>query len=736
MYNLKEHFISLKVWKRFFSIVAVCILSWDIPVFSQSPTDIKPMLDSYNVAWDVPGPTSSQSMPIGNGDIGLNVWVEPNGDLCFLISKTDSWGAPSPTEKNNWIKDSGVLMKLGKVRISVTPNPLAQGKPFIQTLKLRTGEILVKEGDLQFKVWVDANHPVIRVETQSTTMANVKVTLNNWRWGNGDVLAKDQATGITWYHQNPKNTHAAIQNMVFGATIKGKNLIAPNDTTLQSRSSVKTQLISIYPLTTNNKTTDEWLAQMNKQAQQNDALNLELTRTAHQQWWNKFWHRSWIFINGDEAVKKVNQGYILQRFVTACAGRGAYPIKFNGSIFVVDNPQYKVNSRQPTGVAIDADYREWGGQYWFQNTRHMYWPRLMAGDFDEMLPLFNMYSKILPVDKAQVKEFYKHDGGYIGETASFWGGIPYAGPDAKESWVTHYYTPILELSMMMLDYYDYTGDKKFAKETLLPMASAGILFFDKHFSRDAQGKLLLDPDNSIEEYWKVQNPTPDIAGLHVIINRLLALPNDLTDAASRANWKRFYSELPELPTGTDKNGGKVVLPYTGPQTARTRNSENPELYTIFPFRIYGLGKPEVETAINTFNARKYKNRGCWVQDAVQAAMLGLTDIAKDDVAYILTNKSPILKFPAFWATGNDYAPDQDNGGNGENGLQNMLMQTEGKKILLLPAWPKEWEGDFKLNAPFRTTVQGTVSHGKIINLIVTPKERAADVINMAAIGEK
>ena len=49
-------------------------------------------LDGYNLTWDVPGPTSLQSMPIGNGDIGLNVWVETNGDLLFYIGKTDAWG--------------------------------------------------------------------------------------------------------------------------------------------------------------------------------------------------------------------------------------------------------------------------------------------------------------------------------------------------------------------------------------------------------------------------------------------------------------------------------------------------------------------------------------------------------------------------------------------------------------------------------------------------------------------
>jgi hypothetical protein len=88
------------------------------------------------------------------------------------------------------------------------------------------------------------------------------------------------------------------------------------------------------------------------------------------------------------------------------------------------------------------------------------------------------------------------------------------------------------------------------------------------------------------------------------------------------------------------------------------------------------------------------------------------------------------------ASASAYAPDQDNGGNGEMGLQQMIMQVDGKKILLLSAWPKEWEGDFKLNAPYRTTVQGTISHGNIITLIVTPKERTADVTNMTAIGVK
>jgi alpha-L-fucosidase 2 len=462
-----------------------------------------------------------------------------------------------------------------------------------------------------------------------------------------------------------------------------------------------------------------------------DAQALEQERLAHQQWWNKFWLRSWIFINADDVAKTTTQGYILQRYITACAGRGAYPVKFNGSIFVVDNPQFKPNERAPA-TPIDADYREWGGQYWMQNTRPMYWPRLMAGDFDEMLPLFKMYLDMLPGNKAQVESYYHHDGCYFQETSPFWGGLPYMGPEVKENWTAHYFTPILELSMMMLDYYEYTGDKKFAREMLLPITSAGVEFFDKHFGRDDRGKLLLDPDNSIEMFWKAHDPAPDIAGLHAVVARLMALPPDLADEKSRENWKRFYGELPDLPVA-EKDGKQQLLPYTGPQTVKGHNLENPELYAVYPFRLYGLGKPDLQLAINTFSARTFKDKGCWVQDPIQAAMLGLTDVARTYTTFNFARKEPLLKFPAFWATGHDYAPDEDNGGNGENGLQEMLMQVDGKKIILLPAWPKDWGNtEFKLNAPFSTTVQGRLVNGKLTDLIVTPASRKTDVIVFSA----
>ncbi|WP_426668671.1 DUF5703 domain-containing protein [Mucilaginibacter sp. McL0603] len=681
------------------------------------------LLDSYNVQWDVPGPGSAQSMPLGNGDIGLNVWVEKNGDLVFYISKTDAWGGELDAQKDEWMRQGGVLMKLGAIRVSVSPNPLVKSSVFKQILKLKDGEILVQEGlgnsAVNFRVWVDANHPVIQVETKSASPVTVKVKLENWRAGLTDTVLNDQKNRVAWYHHNSATTDPHLANLTFGAMIKGHGLINQDNVTMQSAKSVTAQRISIYPLTSVAGSGQQWLDKLEPQVSKLEKLKPEQTYIAHQQWWKQFWQRSWVFIHGDTLANKVTQGYVLQRFVTACAGRGVYPIKFNGSIFVVDNPAKNEN----------ADFRAWGGQYWFQNTRPMYWPRLMAGDFDMMLPLFNMYANILPANEAQVQQYYHHGGAYFAETAPFWGGLNFMGPDVKANYTNHYFTPILELSMMMLDYYEYTGDTVFARKTMQPVAAAGLQFFDQHFTRDSTGKLLLDPDNSIEMFWKVHNPAPDIAGLHAVLSRMMALPTSMVDEKTRSQWQKLYNELPPLPM-ENTNGKTVLLPYTGPQTAKSFNSENPELYAIYPFRLYGLGKPGLDVAVNTFNARKQRAKGCWVQDPIQAAMIGDADVAKDYVSFALTRKDPHFKFPAFWDKGNDYSPDEDNGGNGENGLQQMLMQVDGKKIMLLPAWPVGWDAVFKLNAPYNTTVEGKVEKGKLTNLKVTPASRLADIIDM------
>jgi uncharacterized protein DUF5703 len=116
-------------------------------------------VDAYNVVWNSPSKDSSGSMPLGNGDIGTNVWVEENGDLLLYISKTDAWS------------ENARLLKLGRVRLRLTPNPFVSGQPFRQTLKLHSGEINIEAGQsgpqTKLKIWADALNPVVNIEAET-----------------------------------------------------------------------------------------------------------------------------------------------------------------------------------------------------------------------------------------------------------------------------------------------------------------------------------------------------------------------------------------------------------------------------------------------------------------------------------------------------------------------------------------------------------------------------------------
>jgi hypothetical protein len=712
----------------------------------QTPTRA---LDACDVVWSTPGKTSEDSMPLGNGDIGLNVWTEPNGDIVFYISKTDAWSEKSGGPYG--------LVKVGRVRLSTAAPTAAAPSHFQQALRLRSGEITVENGDQAYRIWVDANHPVIHVEATRETPANFRVSLDPWRTepANGlaaDTLVDDPADRLVWFHgmngkgdvrHTPEFTFITPR-WAFGAAILGDGLKKTDARTLQAPNSTRNTL-AIHVLAADDSPNLSWQTQLNDQLKREAAVPLDKAWSEHLDWWEKFWNRSWIHISGTPEAEKVTQGYVYQRFLCACTGRGLYPIKFNGAIFTVDHPNLSTGKDKQGNplVGVNADYRTWGGWYTFQNTRLSYWPMPAAGDYDLMLPLFRYYKKAMEVNAPMVKNFYGHEGSYFQEAIPIYYGIPNVKPTDKASYFTYYFSPVLELSALMFDYYDNTQDPAFARETLVPMIESALTFFEQHFPRDAAGKLLLDKDNAIEMFWGARNGLPDIAGLHYDIAKLLTLPDDVLAPARKAHWQKFRDILPPIPTGkysVTTEGKKklyttvaskedpVILPFEAGQTHQAHNGENPELYAIFPFRLYGARKPDYDLALRTFEQRQFKSSGCWRQDPPQSALLGLTEQATKNVTVCLTRSDPEQRFPGFWVKGNDYSPDMDNGGNGQHALQLMLMQTEGRKIYLLPAWPKAWNADFRLHAPLNTVITGRVEAGKMIKLDVTPPERRADVV--------
>ncbi|MFT7233800.1 MAG: alpha-L-fucosidase 2 [Cyclobacteriaceae bacterium] len=730
-----------------------------------------PTLSDYNVVWDSLSISSLGSMPSGNGDIGINLWVEKNGDLLFYLSKTDAWS------------ENARLLKIGKVRMSLSPNPFQEGNPFLQELIVEEGLIHIKAGkegsQTAINVWVDANHPVVEIDVTSKTPIIANVTTEPWRTqrrqlsnkaeihsaygltGDGasevfvekDTVLSSNAEGVIWLHENKnsiwknnldmqalnkyaKKNQDPLLNRIFGGMIKSDQMEKSGSDQLVTKKGLTKFSVSVYANTSIEKKQKEWVSQITEKAVSIESKSRNERLNAHKKWWNSYWDRSYINVytqkfTDQNKVFNVAKGYTLQRYVNACSGRGNSPIKFNGSIFTVDTKN--LDNRFE---GFDADYRQWGGPYWWQNTRLPYWSMLEAGDFDLMKPLFKMYMDALPIRKLATKTYYEHKGAFFPETMYFWGaytGSNY-GRDRSElevgmtlnRYIRYYWQSGLEISLMMLDYYQFTKDEVFLRETLLPVVSEIIIFFDKHWGRDENGKILFDPAMALETYNTAVNPLPEIVGINKVCSELLRLPVSEISGAQQKQWSRIINELPEIPM-QEVDGEEMLAPaykYSGKQ-----NIENPELYAIFPYRRFGIGKEELEMARSTFDKRAIKQTGGWQQNAIKAALLGLTEEAAKLTSQNFNASTSYYRFPTMWGPNYDWTPDQCHGTVAMSALQRMLVQYDGDNIYLLPAWPKDWNTKFKLNAPQNTTIEGEVKNGKLIDLIVTPASRMKGVVS-------
>lgn len=723
-------------------------------LIAQSPDPIRE-LRKYNVTWESPSLNSLGSMPVGNGDIGMNVWVEENGDLQFYLSKTDAWS------------ENCQLLKLGKIRVHLTPNPFVSGAPFRQELDLAGGEIRISSGkpdkQTNISIRVDANHPVAEITVHSAQPVEAEVTLETWRtsprmmdnpkeWPavyglqgtsekpiiiEPDSILSGYPNRLVWFHQNKRSIWAdnlrlqslgdlagkledPLLHRMTGAVVEGSGFESVSALKLRTKRGSRDFTVSIYPLTTLNQSPSAWIQAVNNQITQIKALKTGIRINSHRKWWSDFWNRSYIFISSKNPEQSrdaeiVTRGYLLQRYINACAGRGATPIKFNGSIFTVDT----YNRSQLNG--FDADFRLWGGPFWFQNTRLPYWSMLESGDHEMMRPLFNMYFDALPLRQAATKKYYNHEGAYFPETMYFWGnytdlnfGMDRKGkPDGlvENTYLRYYWTGGLEISQMMIDYYQFTGSASFARDTLIPFVTEILAFFDQHWTRDMKGKILFTPAQALETYQTAVDPTPDIAGLLFITRQMIAFPDSLVGAELHSNWIQLAASVPDIPVG-GSGEDQVIEPAR--HYARLSNIENPELYAIFPFRIYGLGKPDLDLAIRTFGKRKHTMNIGWQHSSIQAAYLGLAEEAKTLVIDKFSHSDKECRFPAFWGPNYDWSPDQDHGTVGMIALQRMLLQYEDNQITTFPAWPKEWDVEFRLWAPGKTIVEGSFRDGQVI----------------------
>ncbi|MGM9475800.1 DUF5703 domain-containing protein [Pedobacter sp. GSP4] len=733
--------------------------------------------ETNNVVWTTQSINSAESMPVGGGDIGLNVWVE-KGEVYLYLSRSGTF------DENN------TLLKLGRVKLKLSPNPF-EGTTFKQELILKDGyaNISGSNGNLnaQIKVWVDVFNPIIHLELKSNQKIMTTASYESWRFEDRVIKGKEnnqnsykwapqgivktlkdeidfKQNSIQFLHQNKAETvfdvavnqqglaankaelYNPLKDLIFGGSLQGDDMIAAGNYTgtylstpfkawsLKSRkpSTLANITIALNTITGSLPAWEQNLATVKTKLNNSQQNSIK--------WWNDFWQRSFIYIHSkDETANQAAKNYQLFRYMLGCNAFGKYPTKFNGGLFTFD-PELTDSTLKYT-----PDFRNWGGgTHTAQNQRLVYWPMLKSGDFDLMKPQFDFYLNLQKNAEIRTAAAWGHKGASFTEQLENF-GLPnpaeYGWKRPSDfnkgmeynAWLEYEWDTALEFCMMILETERYAGKNI---EKYLPLIESTLTFFNEHYTYlakqrgakalDADGHLVLYPGSGAETYKMAYNSTSTIAALKTVLTRLIKLP-----ALPEEKKNQWTAMLKTIPPISFRTFNEHVTLAPAKLWERVNNTESPQLYPVYPWGIYGIGKPGLDTAINTYkydtDVLKFRSYVGWKQDNIFAARLGLTDEAAQLTTAKLKDSG--RRFPAFWGPGFDWTPDHNWGGSGMIGLQEMLMQTDGKKIYLFPAWPKDWDVHFKLYAPYQTTVEGVLKDGKLTDLKVLPESRRLDVVN-------
>ena len=255
--------------------------------------------------------------------------------------------------------------------------------------------------------------------------------------------------------------------------------------------------------------------------------------------------------------------------------------------------------------------------------------------------------------------------------------------------------------MMILDHYEYTANNT-ALARFFPIVSLTLDFFRQHYTkRDGDGRVVIWPTQALEKYkcatmpqqagaaWQppnatncIENDTPTVVALHVLLERVLRLPVDAVPVgtiteAMRTEWRQFQAILPPVPVQV--GNVESVLPYGSypanyNETVNRNGYETPEMFPVHPYRFFSVGretlgvkrprKPALNCLLHTPGTpevcRNAQVNFGWTQLPMTAALLGHADLAQRAVLERAVVGSAVgYRFIGFAPHEQDYEPAED-----------------------------------------------------------------------------
>jgi hypothetical protein len=709
------------------AFAATLTTAWQNGAFSQNTGGI---VSRSDVFLGKPNTTSSQSMPLGNGSLGVAAWAA-NG-FTAQLNRSDTM--PS-------------RLSPGQVQIPGLAT-MTSASNFTGSLDLYNGVLNESGGGMTMQAWVPAGKDELIVNvTGANPGTQQSATLNLWS-GRSPATAASGAIGSlsqTWVDNGQTGNSGQTFGAMAAITAGGQNVTASVVNSEEVKvaftpnSDGSFRVVIASPSWTGGNATTTASSLIGSDAT-TAASSLLATQSS---WWNSHWANSGLIeMNSSDGTAQYLENLRTIYLYTEAASMktGAYPGSQAG---VADM------------FAYDEDQQDWyPAGYWLWNLRGQIAANLSSGNFALNLPIFAMYLNDLPaIESWTSAQMGGKSGACVPETMRFNGNGYYNGGSntsnascataSSPSYNAEDITSGAELSMWIWQQYQDTGSLSFL-QTYYPIMEQAATFLLAYQSVGSDGYLHANA-NAHETQWAVTDPTTDLAADQALfpatvsaatllntdaslVSQLRTAENEIepyarTDQSTKQQLLNPQPTSASAAAGADAAGNDVIADSYQP-SATLRNSENIGLEPVWPWGLIGDNTTANGDNLTALADRTYNNRpngttsADWNFDAVDAARLGMSSQVASDLTATTENYQVYIDGMATFSPPSTDEPYIEQSSTVATALDEALATDYDGTLRIAPAWPSGWDGSGTVYIQGGSKVDVQIESGTITTVAI------------------
>ena len=629
---------------------------------------------------------ATQSMPLGNGTLGVAVWAA--GGFTAQLNRSDTLpGRKSPGQVNI-------------PGLSVITN----APDFHGYLDPYNGQLYESGGGMSATIYVRADKDELVVDvTGANPAAAQTATISLWS-GRSPAAAASGAIATlaeTWADNIPTTGSGQTFGSLAALTAGGRSVTASvvNSSTVRvsftPNADGSFRVIVGAPRWSGGNAASTAAALLGS----DPSVSSPSLAAAHLAWWHAYWAGLGLITlsSSDGSANYLQNVRTLYYFTEAESSRGPLP----GS---------------QAGVAdlfnFSQDHQDWyPAAFWFWNLRGQVAANIGAGESALNAPVFNLYTSNLSGIEAWTRaNMGGRPGICVPETMRF-NGNGYQNDSAPTSdascdqniaptWNGETVTTGAEIGLWVWQQYQTTGDLAFLSANY-PLMSQAAQFLLAYATKGSDG-LLHAVANAHETQWNVQDPTTDMAAMGALFPATIQAAQLLgTDATLVSELKTAETELPpyartdeathtQLLTPSADASGTDVIGTSYQPTAAVHNVENIGLEPVWPYGLIGDQGPLTALAQRTFTHRVTSTNPDWSFDAVHAARLGLSAQVAPILIALTERYQAYPDGLGSWQGGTGNEPYIEQPANVALAINESLVQDYDGLLRIAPALPAGW----------------------------------------------